>query len=55
MAESSRRRPIDLALLALGPLLAAAYAAVNHAAIRAGGGRRSPAPSGRAARSTPAR
>ncbi|TDD19484.1 hypothetical protein [Nonomuraea diastatica] len=34
MAESRRRRPIDLVLLALGPVLAAAYAAANHAAIR---------------------
>ncbi|MEO3884973.1 hypothetical protein [Nonomuraea sp. B5E05] len=34
MAESSRRRPTDLVLLALGPVLAGAYAAVNHAAIR---------------------
>ncbi|MGP3930729.1 hypothetical protein [Nonomuraea sp. KM88] len=35
MAES-RRWPNDLVLLALGPVLAAAYAAANYAAIRAG-------------------
>ncbi|NBE95381.1 hypothetical protein FE391_17690 [Nonomuraea sp. KC401] len=36
MAEGGRRRPTELVLLALGPVLAAAYAAVNHTAIRAG-------------------
>ncbi|SDI03379.1 hypothetical protein [Nonomuraea jiangxiensis] len=34
MARNVRGRPIGLVLLALGPLLVAAYAVVNHAAIR---------------------
>ncbi|MFG1701800.1 hypothetical protein ACFLIM_01280 [Nonomuraea sp. M3C6] len=34
MAGSGRGQPVGFVLLALGPILAAAYAAVNHVAIR---------------------